>query len=633
MDYADTQEIRGFWWEANDKDVAEAVRRQVGAINTQCRALREDTRFYMDLCSNSNTAGNDTYSYLANGQRWGWSRRMRDNICQAGVDTWESLVLHNRTVPIYMSVLGDYGLARKLEQRSRVLQSLFYDLGVFQLIPEAGRDAGETGTGHLYFGVEDGLPVVRRPLPNELFIDDFDGRYRLPRSMFRVHFMARERLKQMRPRLARDIDASGGPADTDYVDLNLRNDSTAKRVRVIEAWHLPSSPDAKDGRHVICTDKCVIVDEPWTRERFPFTRQVYAERRIGYWGQGLAERLSGTQIQLNELNDTIRDIQRLISNAMIWGDSTDDFDWDDLTNLPGQFIKSRIPPQLLRWEGTPQDLFQERREIKKDAFDQEGISQAMAGGEGASPGLTSGRAVRAEDSVKSRRFIKHIRSVENHYCDATERLSDVLDDITKSNPDFALAGTRARVGRQTFLKTTKWADVQLPEGIDVRVQMFPMAALPTTIEGKFAAVDEWIDRGFVAWDQALDLMEFPDVDAFKQMNNAALDLARWQIEQILDLQQDQMQELPIPQQLPYMTQLLDFMNKAFLVAYRMRAHDHVLVAFQNFIAHCKTLQDDAAANQQAAPIAPFNPAALDPNAAAAAQLSQAQPAPAGGIAA
>ena len=632
MDYADDQgEIRGFWWEAKDNAVGEAVRRMIGSINTQCRVQREDTRFYMDLCSNSNTAGNDTYSYLANGQRWGWSRRMRQNICQAGADTWMSLVAYNRTVPIYISTLGDYTLARKLEQRSRVVQSLFYDLGIFDLVPEAARDACETGTGHLFVCEQHGKPRVERPLPNELYVDDFDGRYRSPRSLFRVHFVPREKLKQMRPKLGREIDQSGGPTDNDYVDFNLRADSASRRVRVMEAWHLPSGPDAKDGRHVICTDKCVLLDEEWTRDRFPFPRLPYTNRRIGYWGQGIAERLSGTQVQLNELNDTIRDIQRLVSNATIWMDSSDEFDWEDLTNMPGQVVRSRVPPQLLRWEGTPADLFNERREIVKDAFDQEGLSQALVGGEGSSPGLTSGRAIRAEDSVKSRRFIGYIRNLEKFYMDVTEALCDVLDDIAEKDPEFALTG-RARVGRQTFLKSTKWAEVSLPDG-DVRVQMFPMAALPTTIEGKFAAVDEWIDRGFVAYDQALDLMEFPDVDAFKQLQNAALDLVRWQIEQLLDLQDGDMQELPIPQLLPYMSMVLDFMNKSLLVAYRMKAPEHVMRAFENYIAHCKTLQDDANAQQQAAPAAPFNPAALDPNAAAAAQLSQAQQAPAGGVAA
>lgn len=630
MDYGDSQRA-DFWWDANKDVVGGEVIRMADSIVSQQRAQREDTRFYMDLCSNSNTAGNDTYAMLTNGKRWGWDRKMRQNICAAGVDTASSLIAQNRTAPMYLTSLGDFSLSRKAEQRSRVLHSQFYDLGVYRVMPEAWRDGGETGTGHVFGCVRNGRPYVERCLPNEVLVEDMDGRYRAPRSMYRVHFVAREQLKKLYPKRKSDIKQSGGPSNHDYIDFNLRTDTCVDRVRVIEAWHLPSAEGADDGRHVMCTDNCVLVDEGWTRERFPFARIAYMERRIGYYGQGLAERLAGSQIQLNELNDTIRDCQRLLSNAMLWQDENDDIAWEDMTNMPGQLIKSRVPPQLLRWEATPGDLFRERQVIKEDAFEQEGLSSNMIAGEGGSPGVESGRAIRAEDDVRSRRHIDPTRRLENAYLDVTQLISDLNDECAELDPEYVVTG-RARFGRQTFLRTSKWKDLALPDG-DVRVSMFPMAALPTTVQGKFAAVDEWIQGGFVSRPQALDLMEFPDIDAWQQLENANLDLVRWQIERLLDLEEGQPSELPIENQdLPMAAKLV---NQAFLVAYRMQAPAHVQLGFQTYLAHVKTQMDNVKTQMdeeaaKMAPNTPMGPAALNPNAAAAAQLAAG---PAGGIAA
>lgn len=623
MDYGDTQQVTGFWWDKDKKGdkLAQAVTRMAAHTHEQCRALREDTRFYMDLCSNSNTAANETYTFLANGQRWGWNKKMRQNIVQSGVDTWCSLVAHGRTAPIFLTSLGDFSLSRKAEQRSRVLQAQFYDLQAYRLVPEQARDAAEVGTGFIFGCVRNGKPHLERVLPNELSVDDFDGRYRKPRGLFRTHFPPREMLRAWCPKADKDaIDKASGPNEHDLLEFNLRKDSMSDRVRVVEAWHLPSAPGAKDGRHVICTDKGVLVDEPWKRERFPFTRYAYAERRIGFFGQGLAERLCGAQIQTNEINDVIRDCQRLLSNALVWSEIDDDIEWEDLTNLPGQHIKSRVPPQLLRWEATPGDLVAERREIKDQAWEQEGIAASTISGDGPSPGVESGRAIRAEDDVRSRRHIDPIHRLETDgYMDLTMLICDLNDDCAELDPEYVVTG-RARIGRQTFLRTSKWKELTLPDG-DVRIQMFPMSALPTTVQGKFAAVDEWIQGGFVSKPQALDLMEFPDIDAWQQLENSNLDLVRWQIERILDLKEGEPGELPIENQLlPLAAKIV---NEAFLVAYRMQAPDHVLRAFQDYLAYVKTLQEKLAA-EQAAQQQAMAPAALNPNAAAAAQLAAQQ---------
>jgi hypothetical protein len=74
-------------------------------------------------------------------------------------------------------------------------------------------------------------------------------------------------------------------------------------------------------------------------------------------------------------------------------------------------------------------------------------------------------------------------------------------------------------------------------------------------------------------------------------------------------------------------------NQAFLVAYRMQAPPHVQLGFQTYLSYAKQLMDKlkaAEAAQAAPPPEAMGPAALDPNAAAAAQLAGP---PAGAVAA
>jgi hypothetical protein len=132
-------------------------------------------------------------------------------------------------------------------------------------------------------------------------------------------------------------------------------------------------------------------------------------------------------------------------------------------------------------------------------------------------------------------------------------------------------------------------------------------------------VEEMIASGFVSRPQALDLMMFPDVEAFAALETVDVDLVEYQIDRLLD----GLAEFPIPtQDLKVATKL---MTAAYNRAYMMEAPTGILTLFEDYLSYAKTLAP--------APAPMLDPAALDPNAAAAAQISAAQgggaPAPMG----
>ena len=74
---------------------------------------------------------------------------------------------------------------------------------------------------------------------------------------------------------------------------------------VVEGWHLPSGMNAKDGRHTLACSSGFLIDEEYTKDRFPFAFLHYSPRLLGFWAQGVAEQLMGTQIELNQILFTI----------------------------------------------------------------------------------------------------------------------------------------------------------------------------------------------------------------------------------------------------------------------------------------------------------------------------------------
>lgn len=597
----------------------------VNYLESQNRAVREDARFHQELASNFNTAGDSQ-----DGNYWRWragGHRMRFNLCQSACDTAAGLILQGRTVPFWLTNDGDFQLSRVAEQRSRAVQGLFHQLGVFDLCADIGTDALQTGTGHILGYVEcdyvggrktNPRPKLERVLPNEILVDAVDGQYRNPRSMHRQKLISREQLMAIWPQHREKLKNAGGPTPANYVDLFIRRDNRADFVRVVESWHLPSGKGKNDGRHVICTDNCDLLDEPWTKERFPIRTYRYVERRVGYWGQGLVERVTPAQVRLSELQQAKRDMQRLCSNAYWIVHRNANVSWEDLTNLPGQMIEfdGQTPPVMAVFEGTPNDLSQEEAQIKQEVWEQEGFAGSLQQGE-VNKGLSSARAVRAADDVASRRHVMPTRLYENLYLEVTQLIEDLNDECAEIDPNYSVTA-RYRSGKKVWLKNTKWTELKLPEGA-AQINVFPISALPTTPMGMWSALEEMIQAGMVGRNMALDLQQLPDVSQYEQLENSSLDFTRWQIDLILDGTPD---VLPVPFQDLELAKTLA--TQCRLMALRSGAPGEIDELFEIYLAHCKNLEQLAAPAPVAAPIA------MDPAAQAAATVNAQAAAPMGG---
>jgi hypothetical protein len=598
------------WWSEKRWGAHEEVFKRHQFLSDQNREMRLDNLLYLNIAANWNVDGSG-YGYGP--VEWRGSnggRKIRRNICQSGLDTAASLIAANRTLPHYQTN-GSFGSARRAMHKARCVHAQMWQLKAFEFGVDAFYDGGSCGTGitHVYADPISMKPVPVRVLPNSLFSDAAEGRD--PRTIDWVHFVARSVLKSQHRDSRFELENAKGPEGPDFDDYFIREDNRADLVKVVESWHLPSAPGAKDGRHIIATSSCTLVDEPWARSRFPFAFYHYSRRRAGFFGQGLVERMLPAQIRLCELQKTVDTCQDLTSLAVWLVEDNSGVDDDDITNEPGSIIRyQRQAPQLVAWNGTPPDLKAQIQEIVAEAFEQEGLSPGMVGGELVQKGLGSARAVRAADDVSSRRQVIPTRALENYYLQFAQIIEDANDDLAAIDPNYTVNGYY-RAGRQQFFAEKRWKDLQFPEG-DATLTVMSMSAMPTTPQGRMAAVEEYIAGGFMSKPVALSLMEFPDIEAWQSLETSDLDLVEYQIDRILDGNP----ELPIPNQDPELAR--DLMNKAFLVAYRMQADFDLLDNMQRYIAYADQMLEEMAAEEAAMAPPPAEMMPPDPAATQAA---------------
>ena len=91
-----------------------------------------------------------------------------------------------------------------------------------------------------------------------------------------------------------------------------------------------ASPDSESdgpvymtpGRHAIATVEGILLDEEWTKPKFPFVFFNYSDPWLGYFGQGIGTQLFGTQISLQRILYTISRAITLVGVPRIFIDQS-----------------------------------------------------------------------------------------------------------------------------------------------------------------------------------------------------------------------------------------------------------------------------------------------------------------------
>jgi hypothetical protein len=424
-----------------------------------------------------------------------------------------------------MTTAGDWSLNTKAKKRTRFIDGQFQHARAYEARRRAVKNMALIGTGFVKSFQQHGKQHYESIFPGEIKIDDHDGFYADPRTLIQEKIYDRAVAMKLWPSAASKIKAEGTP-DARY----FGRDPLADQILVREAWHLPSSPDAGDGRHVICITDATLFSEKWEIERFPFAVWRWSEEPLGYFGTGIGHQLSGLQREINSLLLTIQSNSYYGGNLKAFVEKGSGVALAHITNqLKIPIIEYTGRPPVIQANDifTPQ-LFQLLQYYVESAYQISGIAQAQAQSE-MPASIQSGRQAQIYANQYSRRFMTVLQGDEQAMMDLARLTLDTAAEIEEEYGDLYVAYQRNR----NWMERIEAKDI-LGDDDEFELTAGSTSVLPRTAAGKQAMLEGWQQMGWMTPGEARRAMDVPDLDAVTDLENAPAELIDQRIEKILE---------------------------------------------------------------------------------------------------
>lgn len=581
------------WWTLKGDKIAQSVFSYVTFLDTD-QSYRQNENFkFMKMYGNFDLFNLRSYQYLRTEQSNNTQNRVTLNIVQSMIDTVVSKVSKNRPKPTFLTEGGDWSQQTKAKKLTQFAEGQFQATDFYSKAAIAFQDSCIFGTGCLKIFKQDQEIKVERVFIDELVVDDKEAFYGEPRQMHQKKYLHKDILIAMFPDKEREI-KNCGMEQNSYLSTSQTNSDL---LLVVESWRLKSGPKANDGRHCISLEGISLFEESYEKDFFPFVFWRWGVRPLGFFGQGISEQLQGLQLEINKILKTIQVSMHLVSIPKIFIEASSKIVDSHIDNKIGGIIKYAGQPPIPSALGSiPPELFAHLDRLYSRAYEIIGISQLSANS--AKPaGLNSGKALREFNDLETERFMSVGQRYEKVFMDATKQMIELgkeIDEEMRSgeNEESGKDGYKVKVKGRDFIQTIRWKDVELDEDQYV-MSIFPTSALSTNPASRLQDVQELIQAGFVSKEDAMKLLDFPDLQSFYNFSNAGVEDIERAIEQIID-----QGKYTTPE--PY--QNLEYgvvkMQQAYLLFRSKGAPEEKLELFRRWIEDAKSLKDRAALDIQ-----------------------------------
>jgi hypothetical protein len=432
--------------------------------------------------------------------------------------------------PWFVTSGADYELQKRAEGMTKFNRGVFYQTGFDATARRVALHSALFGDGLVKVFARDGKPVIEHVFPWEVHVEEADGFYGAPRSLYQTKWVDRSVLQGRFPEHSQaiedaksiDIDPTGGM-------LFVQRDDLADQVLVVEAWHLPSASDADDGRHVIAIDGATLHHEEWTEESFPFVRFSWTEPLAGYWACGIADEVAGLQYEINLTIEKIRQALALCAVPRVFVEKGSKVATAQLNNDLGAIVQYvGRPPVFDVARAVSPELVQHLDRLYAKAFELTGVSQLNASSMKPA-GLSSGRALRVYADLQSKRFVAWGQAYQDFYVEVARQVVRLMRRLAEDDPQVEVVYHDSKRKR---IERIRWEDVNLDDESYI-LQAYPVSSLPNTPAGRLAAVDDMLNAGMIAPATAKRLAQMPDLESEMSLEDAPRDLLEQAFELML----------------------------------------------------------------------------------------------------
>jgi hypothetical protein len=446
--------------------------------------------------------------------------RLTFNVIQSAIDTLQSKIIKNRPKPMYLTNGGDYIKQKEAKKKEKFMDGIFYENKIYQEIgKKCFTDSAIFGDGVAKVVSSDGKVKIERVSPNRLYTDPLESINRTPRQLFQVDLIDRNILAEMFPEKASEIYSANGIPFDSITSVAPDNDL----IMVVEAWHLPSSAKATDGKHAIVISNTTLLGEEYTRQFFPFAKLAFIDRPYGFWAQGAAEIMQGTQLEINKTLWVISQSLDLGSSFKVFLPSGSKIVQEHINNMLGTIIKGDQPPHYILPPIVQPEVYNRLETLKQEAYQLIGVSMLSASSMKPA-GLDSGRALRTMNNIESERFLAIGKNYEQFFLD----IAYLVDDCASNMEDEVTSTYVNKFGLEKI--SSKEIDLTIDECV---IQVFPVSQLPNDPEGRLQTIQEYIQAGMISPRSGKRLLDFPDIEAQEELANAQEDYLHMILEKMI----------------------------------------------------------------------------------------------------
>ncbi len=444
------------------------------------------------------------------------------NVIKSCTDTACARIAKEKPRAFALPNKGDYRLKKKCKLLTKFLDGVMQHAGVYANGEDVFRDACIYGDGQLLIYAEDGEIKTQAIKVDELWIDAVDGMYDTPREMHWVHPVRRSELLKRYPKFANEINQARASWRGEMAFMGA-----ADMVEVIRSWRIPSTADAKDGRWSVSICTATLEEDEWDKDYIPIVRFHWTPPTYSPFGDGIAKELFGIQRAISDILRGIMKSIRMFAVPRVWVSK--------MANVATTMVSNEISVNQYSGEkpvfDTPPaaspDIYQFVQWLIDYAYKQLGLSQLSAQSEKPA-GLNSGVAMRTYQDVETQRFSIIGQRWERFYMAVAEIILDMASDLYSQKGKLSV-----KVAGRGFIETIDWKDAKVAND-QYDLAIWPTNILPETPEGRFQAVQEFVQSGFMPKDVAISQLNIPVLYDWQEQETAARDDIERCISSILD---------------------------------------------------------------------------------------------------
>jgi hypothetical protein len=281
----------------------------------------------------------------------------------------------------------------------------------------------------------------------------------------------------------------------------------ADMCKVVEAWHLPSSDGGDDGKHTLALSNGTLVFENWDYDTFPFVRVRWRPAVGGWYSQGLADELMGLQVEINRIAKRIGLGIHLMAVPRILVETGSKVVTEHLSNQVASIVKYLgTKPEVQSAQVFTPEVYSYLENLYNKAYALAGISPLESRAQKPA-GLDSEPALREYADLASERHAYFSMEWDEFFKDCAWQALRCARELKEQDIDV-----EAQNDGKSFLDVVKFSDCLFDDD-NFTFKIATANLLPTTAAGKLNRVNDMAQSGILDPNQALKLLDFPDIQS------------------------------------------------------------------------------------------------------------------------